>query len=283
MTQVFERVCNVVVADTEVTGLRTTFKVEADLTRNVNNSEIEIYNLSESTRGRVQKKGALVRLEAGYTNNKSIIFFGNTRIVDHVREKADWRTKIRLGDGEEFYLFSKGTFSFKPGTTTINVINSLASKATGLRGLGNINELISNLPANMASFPSGFSSHGSIPNALGEIAATAGYRMSVQNGVLKFVKQQVSAIELTSSIKDAILLSPDTGLIGSPEHGSADKQSKTKPLLKIRALLDPRLRCGSPIRIEASQVQGSFFIEKLKHYGDTHGGDWYTELEVKPL
>lgn len=304
MTTSFERFCELIVANgtagqtvqgLSINGLRTSFKLEASNEPHPNNAEISIYNLSETSRSKLQKRGVFVQFKAGYKDNNSILFSGNVRYVDHVREGADWVSKMRLGDGENFYLFDTGRFSFKPGTPTATIIETLASRASNLRGLGNIQQFLAALPSNMATYPNGYTSNGTIYSALVTIAASAGWSLSIQNGVLNFVHHAPQASDFTEKGE---LLSPDTGLIGSPEHGSPcknnnmnvnssdkarKKQAKKNALLKVKCLLNPRIKCGGVVQIDSLAVKGSYFVDKLEHTGDTHGGDWYTQLEVKPL
>lgn len=275
----YERVCEIQAGDRDITGLRVSFEITADLKPEPNQSEIKIYNLSERTRGVLQKKGAAVQLTAGYSDNKSLLFLGEIRQVDHIREGSDWVSRLRLGDGDTFYK-AKKSFSFKPGSGTGKVIESLAKMSGGISSLGNITDFIKDIPATMATMASGLSGMGEPQKAMSSIADSAGYNMSVQNGALLFRRKFPKQGDFTVQGE---LLSEDTGLVGSPEHSNPDTKEKKPAVLKAKSLLNPRLRCGYLVRVESVNVKGTFVITKLTHKGDTHGGDWYTEIEALPI
>ena len=75
---------------------------------------------------------------------------------------------------------------------------------------------------------------------------------------------------------DPVLLEPGTGLVGSPEAGE-------KGVVAARSLLQPDLLPGQRVQIKSAQVDGFFRIEKTVFSGDTRGGEWYADLECKPL
>jgi len=274
----YERICEIQAGDKDITGLRVSFDINADLKPEPNNSEIKIYNLSERTRGTLQKKGAKVQLTAGYRDNKSLLFLGEIRQVDHLREGPDWVSRLRLGDGDNFYK-SKKAFSFKPGSGTGQVIESLAKMGGGI-SLGNITEFVKGIPGTMQTMASGLSGMGEPQKAMSSIADSAGYNMSVQNGALLFRRKFPKQGDFTVQ---AELLNEDTGLVGSPEHSNPDVKEKKPAVMKAKSLLNPRLRCGYLVKVESNNVKGTFVITKLTHKGDTHGGDWYTEIEALPI
>jgi hypothetical protein len=72
------------------------------------------------------------------------------------------------------------------------------------------------------------------------------------------------------------LISPATGLIGSPEMGSPEKKGKPS-LLKFRCLLRP-LTVGGRVHLQCLRYDGEVRIRKLEHSGDTHSGEWYTDV-----
>jgi len=81
-----------------------------------------------------------------------------------------------------------------------------------------------------------------------------------------------------------VLLTPDTGLIGSPERSDdiEETQSGERKRLgwRVKSLLNPQIRPGDRLQIKSAEVDGVFRAENVNHFGDTEGGDWYTEAEV---
>jgi hypothetical protein len=81
--------------------------------------------------------------------------------------------------------------------------------------------------------------------------------------------------------EEAVLLTPATGLIGSPEHGTPDKKHAAS-VLKARSLLQPAIKPCKRVVIRSQSISGTFCVQKVTHHGDTAGGDWYSDLEALP-
>jgi hypothetical protein len=73
----------------------------------------------------------------------------------------------------------------------------------------------------------------------------------------------------------AVLLSPATGLIGSPEKTRLHKRT----IVKVKSLLIPGLLPKRMVNIKSALVSGTFVIYKGQYKGDTNGNDWYADLE----
>jgi hypothetical protein len=80
----------------------------------------------------------------------------------------------------------------------------------------------------------------------------------------------------------AILLTVNSGLIGSPQYATPDTKGQPSKL-KVKSLLQYQFRCGGVVAIKTDTIDGQFRIEKLKFQGDTAGQDWYADLEVLPI
>ncbi|KKK49424.1 hypothetical protein LCGC14_3135220, partial [marine sediment metagenome] len=76
---------------------------------------------------------------------------------------------------------------------------------------------------------------------------------------------------------DQVLLNAASGLIGSPEIGEDG-------ILDARSLLQGKLSPGRPVRIESSAIDDGFFrIEKVIHFGDIAGNEWYSDIEARAI
>lgn len=90
---------------------------------------------------------------------------------------------------------------------------------------------------------------------------------------------------------EAVVLTAETGLVGTPEQ--------TNDGIKVRCLLNPRLRIGGRIKLDNASVKemktelkmnanlygkpkldndGLYRIIKCEFTGDTRGNDWYADL-----
>lgn len=249
------------------TQLRIQFTVAKALTKNPNSAEISVYNLAKKSRALIHDQGLGVLLQAGYKDTQAVIFSGLTREVDFTTVGPDVITKIRSGDATA-QLATPISQSFKAGTTMADV----AKQLIGSMGVGEGNT--GDFGGEMSEqYVSGTSMHGGAGRNLQWVLAKAGLTFSIQDGRVQILKPDGSTKE------EAYKLSADTGLLGSPEHGVKPKKGKPR-LLKLKTLLLPHLLPGRRIVMAAKEIQGTFVIQKLTHRGDTHEGDWVSELEV---
>jgi hypothetical protein len=270
-----KRACVVIVDSVRIEGLRCVFKVVKSLKKEPNTLDLKIHNLSERTRSAVQKKGVPVIVSAGYDDRGAIIFSGDARTADHVRDNTDWVTHVQCGDGERAYQFARVSKSFKPGTPVADVVRATA-RELGL-GTGNLDTALAEggFRGGLTQFASGYSAKGRAALELDRLFRTVGLTWSVQDGHLQVLRGTKPVLG------KAVLLTPNTGLIGSPDHGAPDTKGGPS-ILKVKALLNPQFICGGQVQVESDSVKGLFRIEKLEHEGDTEAGNWYSMLELKP-
>jgi hypothetical protein len=278
--QLFGRAVRVIVAnpDTglgpEITGLRVQLKVKKSLKKEPNTCELSVFNLSPATRANMQKRGARVIVEAGYTDTLSQIFSGDARVIDHIHDGANWITKVQCGDGERAYQFSRITESFRPGTKVADVIQGVI-QATGLDGtkaIQTVKALVSE------QFIKGYAANGKASAELDRLLRGRGLEWSIQDGQIQVLQKGATTQET------AVLVSPDSGLVGSPEHGtpSPDEKKDKANTLKVKSLMNPQIRPGRIIAIQANGIRGQFRVLTVEHSGDTHGGEWYSVVECTP-
>jgi len=262
---------NVLILDTAGgVGLRITFKIVKTIGKQPNTAEITVYNLAPETRGKLQAKGVRLLLETGYkSTGYAQLFVGDVRTVDHVRDGANWKTVFRCGDGERAARFARASESFAGGATIGDVVRYCVAQL-GL-ALGNSAEQASKLGTVLAH---GWTVHGAAATELDRALRSVGYRYSIQDGTVQILAPGASVVQ---TIPD---LSPDSGLVGSPQMGSADKKGKP-PSLKFKALLMPQARPGGRVRLTSERYAGVILrAHKVLHEGDTHGDDWYTHFDA---
>lgn len=263
---------------TEIENLRVAFKVVKTGGKEPNTCEVTITNLAESRRKALQKKGVKFILQAGYASaGIGQLFIGDVRTVDNVREGASWNTVLKCGDGERAFAHARVSESFGPGVKIPEVVKTVAKKL-GL-GLGNLEK---QAPAMTGEFVQGYVAHGPASRELDRALAAAGYEWSIQDEQLLVLKRgDSSGVQVPD-------LSPSSGLVGSPEFGSPEsihKQDKKtgKPLIKVRSLINAKIKIGSQVVLRCARHNGPVLVKKLEHVGDTAGGDWYTNFEAQVL
>lgn len=286
-SKLFDRRVRVVLHRLEVTELRIAFHAVRSLRKNPNTCEVRIWNLNSDHQRQLQEQKSIpLRLEAGYAVPPSssvsldsalsaigvssppksqlpVLFEGELRRAFTSREGGDLVTTISSGDGEKAGQGQRVKLSYRPGLRVRKLLIDLA-KSAGV-GIGNILSVVGGLADFEIS--TGTAVSGSALDQLDNILAGAGFEMSVQNGELQ-VLGSGGALSGT-----AVVLSEATGLVGAPEPGSDGK-------IKVRSLLQPGLEPGRLVKLVSERVTGTFRVEQWDAIGDTHGQDWYAELEM---
>lgn len=255
----------------EVEDLRLRFRVVKTLRKEPNTAEVTVTNLSQRSRAELQEKAFRITLQAGYADTLSTIFIGDARDVDSRLAGADWETKIQAGDGERGYRHGRVSESFKGGTSVAAVVRKFAAEmgVDASTASGFLSELTGR------QFVTGYAAHGRASKELDRLLRTYGYGWAVQDGKLHVFKPDDSGFE------SAVELTPDTGLVDSPEMSSPEKKGG-KPTLRVKSLLQPSLLPGARVVVRSTQHDGTFKIKKVTHTGDTAGGEFYSELETEP-
>lgn len=249
-------------------GMRVKFKIDKTDKKEPNTSEVIVTNLSKARRASLQKNGVKVLLEAGYAGTGFARYFvGDVRTTDHIKNGADMDTTMKLGDGERAWKFARVSESFSPKTLIKDAAKKIGT-ALGL-GLGNLEAKLADLTD---TFEAGWVAHGSAATALDQIIVDMlGKTWSIQDGVIQVLDPyEVANLPIPE-------LTPETGLIGSPEMGSPP--SKGKPaLLTVKGLLFP-IKPGGKLKLRSERYDGFVRAHKVSFEGDTGGGDWYTTVE----
>lgn len=264
-------------------SLKVTFNVEKNSNKDPNRAEVTIYNLNPANR-RTLQQGNLVaqarreppltyewplEIEAGYVGSIEGLFKGNITFANSRKESTTWVTDIECGDGEDNYRSARMSKSYGPGTPVIAVIYD-AIVVLGI-GPGNLSVLTAIAPRKVfTTFKKGVSVSGQVVDILDKYVSSMGFQWSIQDGQLQFLRPKQTTLE------EVVLLTKETGLIGSPEQGEDGT-------VTVKSLLQGKLKPGRRVVIKSQMVVGMFKIDKVNHYGDTWGGDWYSEVEAKPV
>ncbi len=248
-------------------GQRVTFKIKKTDGKEPNTAEIVLTNLNDDSRGRMQKKPVKITIDAGYdATGQSRIWRGDARTIDHVRDGADWNTTIKCGDGERAWQNARVSESFAAGTGAGTVLQFLAEQS-GLQ-IGSVPTVVVNITT---TFDQGYVVSGKWSDEMDRLVKSIGYRWSMQDETLQVLLPGAAS---TAAIP---LISPESGLIGSPEFGTPEKKGKPA-LVKFKSLLMPSLP-GARVRLKSKRYNGIVRIKIVEFNGDTHGGDWTTSYE----
>lgn len=271
MGDLFGRVASLQMGAILVTGLRVSFIIDKSAEQEPNTAEIAVWNLAASTRAALKEQIPLyLKLTAGYVGNDPQIFEGDIAPsgISSVKDGNNWVTSFKAADGLEAYRTARIQESFKKGTALIPVVTKLV-KSMGI-GLGNAIEKLKqgDTKGALTEFVEGVTLSGSVPKELGRLLESSGYTWSAQDGQLQIVEKDGHIV------REVPHLTPDTGLIGSPEPGK-DK------FTKFRSLLQPKLIPKHQVQIETSSYNGLYTLHRVRHNGDTHGANWFSDCEAK--
>lgn len=284
-----------------ITDLRISFSIEKGATKNPNKCTCRIYNMSKATRELVQVVGNVLILKAGYRQDigAQTIFTGTITRYLTVKEGPDWVTELEMMDGLLEFRDAKVSVSFAPGVQAVDVLRNVAGK---------FNLPVRTLPENIAplQYPDGFAFVGRVREAMDKVCEYMGLEWSIQD-------REVQILQKGGVFKQkAILLSSDTGMVGSPEQEAktmtdkaaakegitktqkgvqttykldkdGNKQERLRVLgYRVKSLLQPTLQPGGYVQIKSVGIDGEFFrIERLVHNGDNLGGEFLTELTLR--
>lgn len=251
--------------------VRIAFDVEKSLASEPNVSRVSVWNMREAHRKAI-KKNSFVQIEAGYGDKSSILAIGDVSLVEHGKETTDWVTKLEFGDGLSKYRSTRISTTIDPSVTLADTILSTAQRM-GLNTSG-LQAKLSNAAfrQNKSSFPTGWCLNGRASDVMTRLVKTAGYEWSIQDGRIQILKAGGKDLATPKRVQ----LDASSGLIGSVEIGE-DRE------IKARSLLRPDLTPGKGLQLISATVSGAFQIQKARHHGDTHGSDWFTELECTAL
>lgn len=278
------RVCSLVVADKSGHGrdlgeLRVTFKTKKGDTETPNSAELRVYNLSESTVNSIGREFTRVVLQAGYRSNYGIIFDGNIRGTRTGRENGtDTWLEIIAADADRAYNFATVNTTLAAGSKPADRVNacqqSFAAKGAGA---GHVPDL------GGGALPRGKVMYGMARKYMRDTAESTGCSWSFQDGKMQMVKADGYLPG------EAVVLTHETGLVGTPEQ--------TNEGIKVRCLLNPKLRIGGRIKLDNKSIQqaqtslklnaqhpprmdndGFYRILKVEFSGETRGTDWYADM-----
>lgn len=241
-----------------LSGLRVIFDIDKTNEANPNRADVGVYNVNDNTKGILESKNAKVYLEVGYGDDLQTIFVGNVTKVVHENKSPDILTKIELGDGDNAFRNGRIEEGFPSGTSTSHLIDKLI-EASGL-GRGSVKGIPD------INYANGIVLSGSVRHNLNEICKKNDLEWSIQDEAIQILPKK------QFNLDSIVLLTPETGLVGSP--------SKTKKGIEFTSLLQAKLRPGGKVKIESRNYNGVFKVRRVNHKGDSHEGEFHSICEA---
>lgn len=269
-------------------NLHIGFSIEKDTTKESNKAKLEIYNLSEATRKKVETADTEVEIYAGYERaGGAILAFKGTVTYGFTRDAGtDCITTLDLADGTVALRDSYCSLSYAPGTSAKTIIQRCANEM-------GVPVVYGDEVGELESYKNGFSFIGQAKNALTEICDALGLSWSIQNNILNII------LAGGTSTNRGLVFSPQSGLVGVPERivqaeyksnksnpkkAQKEKAKKNDPRKKagwkINTLLVPSVNPADMVKVESKWITGWFRVEKVSHRGDYNGTNWGSAMEL---
>lgn len=248
----------------DLSALDIEFRVKRTLKPKPNTAQIKVWGLGRVSRQYLQTTKTLtVRLAAGYAGENELLFLGETRSAyTHLEPKGDIMSVIETGDSEKDMTASGLSLTFGAQTSFEAVMKAIQASLPNQVGT-------TNLPAGAAAVihPAGGAVDRQTTRYLSDLCRSAGLEWSVQNGTVVILPKGKPLAG------KQILLSPDSGMIGSP---SVDRHG----LLDVKSLIFPGLHPGAGVYVDSDGVKGNFRVESAEYMGNSSPGakEWYVKL-----
>lgn len=284
MSTMFGRKC--VISSNNVKLNNTDFDIEFnvpfddDLEANV--SEIGIYNLTDST---IKKfvRGHKLSINAGYNNDTGVISNAVITSVTTTKDGVDKLTTIKTRDGADITSKSVKKTTFAKGTKASKILKTLATQ-TGM------SIVKMSLPKDVV-YKKGYTVESKLMEEMQTIANHCGASVYINKGSI-YIRSITSGDDLRFT------LSVDTGLIGSPEPFTEEKEVSEEDLqyisknrmtkkggkyyiitkgYKCKCLLQHRITVGSIVTLKAIGINAKCRVKSGTH---SYGSDFITELEM---
>ena len=269
-------------------NLHIGFSIDKDTTKESNKAKLEIYNLSDATRKKIEVPDTEVEIYAGYERaGGAILAFKGTVTYGFTRDAGtDCITTLDLADGTVALRDSYCSLSYAPGTSAKTIIQRCANEM-------GVPVVYGDDVGELESYKNGFSFYGQAKDALTEICNALGLSWNIQNNILNII------LAGGTSTNRGLVFSPQSGLIGVPERitqaeyksnksnpkkTQKEKAKKEEPRKKagwkINTLLVPSVNPADMVKVESKWITGWFRVEKVSHRGDYNGNNWGTSMEL---
>lgn len=261
----------------EIQELKMTFQVGKVESSDPNTCTLTIFNMNEDSRNKINIKNSKLTLSAGYVQDTGdeTIFIGNLTNLNTVYGESNVITTIEAADGELEINEPKISVSFKEGSSAKQMLNKVLEKIPlPVKIKDSVYALFEK-----RKFSNGQAFMGAAKFLLDTLTKDMNVTWSVQNNEIKMY-------ENNSGITTGILLTPESGLVGSPTRIKIKTGTRgTKKEVdgwRITSLLIPLIDPGSIIKIQSREITpvAQFKVLRVDHTGDNFEGQFQTVTEV---
>lgn len=272
----------------QLTGIGVSFTVEKNSEQKHSNSAtINIFNLTTYSREILaDTKQAIIGLYVGYGDKFELLYAGDIIKSNSIKESTSWKTTVECGEGYLTLSSSRVNLSFDAGTPVKKVIQSLSESLLYVNK-GFIDELPND------KLKRHYIASGMAKDELTRLLSLYGYELSISNGTYNIYNKKSKV-----NPSQVLLITSQSGLIGSPQRSSVQTKEEKKAINKIlskeekrdyhapingvsfKTLLIPQLRPQQIIRLESNFCTGYYKIRKVEFVGTNRGQDWYSNVDA---
>lgn len=258
-----------------------TFSIKKDNNKDPNQAEIVVYNLSDDTVNYINRgirNNLAVALAVGYEGEDLVMIFkGTIQWVSDTFDSVDRKTTLHCLDGGINIAEARTSRSYPKGTKIKRVVTDLVKDLGTTEGNIHVD--------NDQTLSSATAMCGNTSHYLEHICKSIDHNVSIQDGSV-----YVTPRSQMSSARSAYI-SPETGLIGSPEpfHNdikptkkvtkSSKKAKKPTDGVKFKCQMNGAILPEKTIWLKSRDYDGPFKVVSVSHNGDKEGKEWVTEVE----
>lgn len=224
-----------------------------------NESEIKIWNLSYETIGYFNR-GAIVSVNAGYVGDVGLLMKGFIAKASTQFDGVDRITTIYVVDSDDFTKREVKDIAYQEGVLASYILRQMAAQLGLPIAVFQLNQDF--------RYEEGYTASGEVTKIISDVAADCGTSAYVN-------KQQLYIRNLRFGADDVFLLSPNTGLIGSPEPFIEDDFSG----YRLSSQLQYRITTASVIDVKSKMFEGRVHARSGSH-SFSRSGDFKTEVEA---
>lgn len=235
-----------------------------------NTGKVTIWNLNKAHREALNEKDCILSLRAGYENRISLIFAGVVNFATTSNDGADRKTEIEVVDSLIQIRDTCVSVSYNGKVNWRLIIDDVAAQ------MGVAVSYSYNAEGCFKDINNGFSFVGKARDVLTRGCNCCGLVWSIQNGVLQ-VKRPNDVMS-----KEVYVLSPDSGLIGTPARVVVEEDDAGGKTLgwDVEYFLNGAINIDDYVRVESNTVTGYFRVYSVEMQGDNLSGDWICKARL---
>lgn len=241
-------------------------------TKKPNRASVSLYNLNLENQKLFDSLSDEdgIEIYCGYEseNNLRKIFQGNVdKTTSEKSDRVTYTTTIEAKDGYKGLKRAFFARNYAAGTAYTNIIRDLANSLEHP-----IQFETNSVEGKVLTRDKTF--EGKSHKILSNLSDTLELDYTTQFGTIYILDEDASK---KISNPTAVLLSPNTGLVGSPKDVTKEtKKRKRRKKYSFTSLINNDLTIGGLVQIQSEKINGTFIIDSLKYeFGNYSGTNFY--------